>query len=696
MRSNQPLAGVAEKHQLDPQRLTAWITHLKEAKTDPHDPLHLWAVVAHDAKAADTDHLQEIVAGVVRQWQTQDGAVRRALAGADVIVDFTDAGDDDWMQDGVSFGVAPHRPGELQLGDDADSLLSGVMSYGALRRDPLWNGLKLAPGNHSELGKLSKWNRAGRTVRTKTFAINRKAAYYLVRGVGHAYAVVDSHRMINGPLHGALMKEIDAPQRHTWIAHDLSRYQGHGAHLEFIAKDDQPLEVLAVVQADEAPGNIDHSASRLLMSTLAGTAPKSLPHLAQRYQQLLSKVCQKLPRNQLTTTPDPAAGAALADWMLRNPQLLREASQQQQRQAAALFADYRSQRKKLTDHIIWQSYTALAMWDGNGVDERLLVRGNPRTPGDAVPRGLPAAIGGPRRPTLVSGSGRLELARRLVDETNPLTARVMVNRVWHHLFGRGIVASVDNFGVLGGQPTHPQLLDHLADRFMREGWSLKQLIRSIVLSRAYRMSSYGDPAAVETDPQNLLLHQMPIRRLEAEAVRDAILAVSGRLDKKLFGPSVDVYLTPFMQGRGRPKSGPLDGGGRRSIYVAVRRNFLAPMMLAFDAPIPFMTMGRRNVSNVPAQALTLMNDPLVVEQSRLWAARVLKDRGASTQERITSIYETAFARPPNDEELAAAEDFLATQARELGLTAEMAKRDPRVWADLCHVLMNAKEFIFIQ
>src|SRR5262249_46091969 len=163
-----------------------------------------------------------------------------------------------------------------------------------------------------------------------------------------------------------------------------------------------------------------------------------------------------------------------------------------------------------------------------------------------------------------------------------------------------------------------------------------------------------------SDPQNLLLHRMRLKRLEGEAIRDAILAVSGRLDTRQYGRSVSVYLTPFQDGRGRPETGPLDGDGRRSIYLAVRRNFLASFLLAFARPIPFSTVGRRTVSNVPAQALILMNDPFVQEQAAVWAKRVVED-GGSTEERIDAMYEAALGRAPTLDELAACREFLGHQ-----------------------------------
>jgi hypothetical protein len=278
--------------------------------------------------------------------------------------------------------------------------------------------------------------------------------------------------------------------------------------------------------------------------------------------------------------------------------------------------------------------------------------------------------------------------------------------------GRGIVPSVDNFGVLGQEPTHPELLDYLATEFMEDGWSIKRLIRRIMLSSTYQQSSgrhgYSPEArfgvqgsdareAAAADPQNLLFHRQNLKRLEGEAIRDAMLAISGRLDMAISGPSVPIYLTPFMEGRGRPKeSGPLDGAGRRSIYIAVRRNFLSPMMLAYDTPIPFSTIGRRNVSNVPAQALILMNDAFVAEQALLWARRILEDGQASPQDRIRNMYLAAFSREPTDAETAAAVAFLKEQARELGLAEHKGTQEERVWRDLAHVILNVKEFVFVE
>src|SRR5262249_24394508 len=248
-----------------------------------------------------------------------------------------------------------------------------------------------------------------------------------------------------------------------------------------------------------------------------------------------------------------------------------------------------------------------------------------------------------------------------------------------------------DFGALGQPPSHPELLDYLAGQLIKNGWSLKHMHRLLLLSCTYQMSSRAQATTDEQDPDSKLWHRMSVRRLEAEAIRDAMLAVSGRLDGTLFGPGVPPHLTSFMVGRGRPEaSGPVDGNGRRSIYLTVRRNFLTPMFLAFDYPTPFSTMGRRTVSNVPAQALTLMNNPFVLQQAEVWARRVLAEPGLSPKDRVTRMYVTAFGRPPTEAELADTLAFLGDGARQYGRADDL-----RAWRDLCHVLFNTKEFIFI-
>ncbi|MEE3001692.1 MAG: PSD1 and planctomycete cytochrome C domain-containing protein [Planctomycetota bacterium] len=329
----------------------------------------------------------------------------------------------------------------------------------------------------------------------------------------------------------------------------------------------------------------------------------------------------------------------------------------------------------------------LAAQDGTPEDEYVFIRGEHRNPGPIVPRRFIASIGGEAQEAVQGSSGRLELADRILDASNPFPARIMVNRTWHHLFGQGLSGSPDELGAMGMPPTHPELLDHLATRF-RSNWSMKDLVRSIVMSSTYRMgTSNPDPRCAEIDPDNLLLHSAPRRRLGAEALRDSVLAVSGRLDMTMGGSPVPVHLTEFMTGRGRPgASGPLDGNGRRSIYQEVRRNFLPPMLQAWDLPVPCRPVGVRLESNVPSQYLVLMNDPFIREQAGFWADRLLEDASLDLSDRIEQMYLSAYGRPPSSEETALAHEFLAADAE---------RSQNEVLADFAHVLFNTKEFVFL-
>jgi hypothetical protein len=664
---------------------------------------------AEELAAIDAKHWPEIIAAVVKgiepkldelagklveaaKTPSSDelGVLAPDLAGCETIIDFQTAPASEWRADGPLFGDGPVRAGQVVLGASGSSPLE-VAPYGAARQDLAWQAANIASPSEGDQGRLGGWMRAGRAIKTPKWTLKSGQVHYLIEGAGHVYAAVDSHALVNGPLHGELAKDTggnsDLPMR--WITHDLSRYAGHRVHLEFSPKVGEDFRVLLVVEGAQRPPEPKNRANTLL--------PANVTHEAAR--DLIRSTLEMLSADKVMADSQPQDRAVLVNWLISQASL----SDKPPKELSDALAAYTADRERVTAGIRSESRVCLAMWDGSPTDEHLLVRGNHKTIGPAVPRRLLTAIdvasGGRQPPEASVQNNRLTLARKLTDPTNPFTSRVMVNRVWHHLFGRGIVPSTDNFGVLGQEPTHPELLDHLAQQFIKEGWSLKRLIRSIVLSDTYQQASGRrdppDDIAEQADPQNLNFHRQNLRRLEGEAIRDAILAISGRLDRTQFGPSVPVHLTPFMQGRGRPgNSGPLDGAGRRSIYISVRRNFLAPMMLAFDTPIPFSTVGRRNVSNVPAQALILMNDPFVAEQSLTWARKVLADKDASPESRIRRMYAQAFSREPTPEETAATISFLESQAREYGLSA--AANEDRVWADLAHVLFNVKEFVFVE
>ncbi|HEX5270771.1 MAG TPA: PSD1 and planctomycete cytochrome C domain-containing protein, partial [Gemmataceae bacterium] len=549
----------AAARRLDAALLRGWVNATLNAARDRDDPLHAWAVVATDPAAKDARRVGELLRPVADEMRRRDAAADAVLKGAQVVIDYAHCASADWMPDDAAFGPGPVRPGDVRLTADGPR----VVERGAAEYDRDFDGLRLAPGAETDPGALGRVTvRSGRTLCTPTFRLTTGRVFYLVRGAGAAYASVGSHVEIDGPLHAQLVTSLPAGKDFHWAGQDLTRYRGLDAHLEFTAAPGSDFAVALVVQAEQAPGPIGRPSHVLL--ALADES-KSVEALAAGYGRLFAGLAKRLAADDLAGSPDDAR---LAGWLLRHRELVGETKALDEKVEAL-----RAAEKKAATAIRADSRLCLAMLDGSGVDEHVFVRGSPKAAGEPAPRRFLEALAGPEPLAPAHGSGRLELARQMTDPSvNPLIARVMVNRVWHHVFGRGIVASVDNFGVLGEAPTHPELLDFLADRFVKDGWSVKRLIRSLVLTHAYQMSSNPDARARQLDPQDLLLYSMRVRRLEAEAIRDAILAASGRLDRHLYGPSVPIHLTPFLDGRGRPASGPLDGDGRRSLYLAVRRN----------------------------------------------------------------------------------------------------------------------------
>jgi hypothetical protein len=327
-------------------------------------------------------------------------------------------------------------------------------------------------------------------------------------------------------------------------------------------------------------------------------------------------------------------------------------------------------------------------------DERIGIRGSYNELGEAVPRGGIRFLGGPTLPTTSKSSGRLQLAEAIASPKNPLTARVYVNRVWLHLFGEGLVRTPDDFGHLGEPPVHGELLDYLASRFIADGWSTKKLIRLLVQSATWRQASIPTSLAKNVDPENRLWHHMPMRRLQAESIRDAILATSGRLDKKLYGPPIEPYRTAEDRAK-RLLKGPLDGEGRRSIYL--RMTLMEPprFLVLFNQPFPNLTVGKRDVANTPDQALAMLNDPFVIAMARHWGDRMASDESPTFERKLAIMFEDAFSRPPTQEDTARLHALWDKLILIRNLPQAQAFRDATVWQEMAHALLNAKEFIYV-
>jgi hypothetical protein len=320
-----------------------------------------------------------------------------------------------------------------------------------------------------------------------------------------------------------------------------------------------------------------------------------------------------------------------------------------------------------------------------------LLRGDPNAKGERMQPGFVtvATYGNP--PTEIppadgrTSGRRRALAEWIASPQNPLTARVIVNRIWHHHFGRGIVATLDNFGKMGEPPTHPELLDYLAVEFMQRGWSIKQMHRLMMTSDAYQMASAFDAANDrEKDPQNQYLWRFRAQRLDAEIVRDSILAASGSVNLTAGGPPVfpplpKELLSSVSFGVWKTQDDGPDTW-RRSVYVYRRRGLVFPMFQVFDLPEQNVTAGARNVSTVPTQALTLLNDPFVLRQAERFADRVRREAGDNLEKQIDLAYRIALTRAPTRAELSIA----------------MASASDRALVDLTDVLLNLNEFVYIR
>jgi cytochrome c553 len=297
------------------------------------------------------------------------------------------------------------------------------------------------------------------------------------------------------------------------------------------------------------------------------------------------------------------------------------------------------------------------------------VRGNPNTLGEEAPRRMMSILTVDDAPSFSKGSGRLELAQAIASKDNPLTARVIVNRIWQHHFGAGLVRTPSNFGALGERPTHPELLDHLATRFIQSGWSLKKLHRDIMLSATYQLSSRFDANNQQLDPENKLLWQTSRRRLEVEAWRDAMLAVAGSLDRTLGGPSSDLAAPDNR---------------RRTLYGSVSRHELNPLLRLFDFPDPNITSDARTATTVPLQQLFVLNSEFMVQSAKALAER-LRQTAPDDASRIRHAFVLLYGRPASERELRLGLDFVT------GPNGQTLSR----WEQYTQVLLSANEFLYV-
>ena len=624
---------------------------LEAATRNENHPLHAWAQLRGKEGAEFTPALHTIAARL-------DGEmVARKKFNSDSFKPAWDLTGDDvsrWFLYGINPPDAVRLPGEFTIEPEGDRVTAGLLPAGVFShlRSQKHNGVFSSP---------------------RFQLTNDSVSIRVVGGKGaRVRLITDNYPIGQGNIFPQANLNSDAP---TWVRLDTAYRKGSMAYLEFATAEDVTSRdrsapgpggrsffgVERVVFHDgKTPPKEELTAKDWLLSS---TAPNSSTELAKRLTDQLSAAIAAWRRDSMTE-----AQRVLLDSFIRSgllPSTLPDLPP-----VAALVADYR----RLEGEIPLPRRVP-GIVEATGYDAPLLSRGDPKKPLDVVPRAYLQLIAA--HPYATKASGRLELANDIVNPSNPLTSRVLVNRIWLHLFGRGLVGTVDNFGRLGEKPTHPELLDFLAARFVEKGWSSKELIRFLVTTRAFQMSSDASPLAREKDPSDELLSHARVRRIEAESIRDSLLAISGRLDPTMFGVGVNA-LAPAQDQR------------RRSVYLTVRRNFLSPFLETFDAPRPFSTLGKRAVTNVPAQSLALLNDPFVIEQAAQWADTMLRAEADSDQ-RIRRMFEAALARAPSDFELAGSRTYLADLAREHG-----DGKDKLAWRDFAQSLFNLKEFIYLR
>ena len=491
--------------------------------------------------------------------------------------------------------------------------------------------------------------------------------------------------------------------RMEWVQWDVTYWKGFTAYVELATRDDvtkiyydpkkfktRPEERTDGRSAIGAGRILFHETKETPMETrppllhlLRGAAPRSPGDLARRTGRRLV--------DAIEAWRDGGASelqAAYLDAFVRADLLPR--SRARLPSVDALLTEYREIEGQVP-----VPRRAPSVLDEAAPDHPFLVRGDQDARGAPVPRRYLAALDSV--PYTDPGRVRLGLAQDLASSDNPLTARVMVNRIWRYLFGYGIVRTTDNFGKLGDPPTHPELLDHLAARFVEEGYSIKSMVRRLATSRTYRMSSGASADSLRKDPANRLHQHANLRRLDAGEIRDAMLRVSGSLDPKPYGPSIPVYHEiGKLKSKGLVPSGPLDGAGRRSIYQEIRRNAYNPFLEAFGLPKPASTLGQRDQTNVPAQSLTLLNSPFAWHQAEAWGRHLAAGEGNTATSRIRHMFLKALGREPSAVEAARAEEYLSTLIAERKTREHLILTDRRIWTDLAHALFNLKNFIYVQ
>ena len=530
----------------------------------------------------------------------------------------TDEGYKMWFGEGNGLPSKPYEAGDFVLLRDGDDVVERILPGGV----------------HSH--SISRKHR-GFLASKRLHLDDETDVWFHVAGQGGPSARYSvQHYPRNGTVYP--IRSVDKAD-HYLLKYGLGYWTGDDVHFEVATAPDAPIhtrnnndswfslrEVIVRKKSDPDPVRNSREFLAPIFAAAEKAKPNSMEDIAKLFEQALS---HSISAWASSTAHD--AQAMLIDRALQGGLIPNNSDQNG---VKALLVEYRELENQIP-----QPTRVPGLAESEAWDHPLFDRGNHKKPLEPVSRRFLEAIDS--KPFESPRSGRLELADAVLAPDNPLTTRVIANRIWHYTFGNGIVATPDNFGKLGAKPSHPELLDYLANRFVKDGWSFKRAIKFLVTSDTWKAAWQASPAAQQLDPGNQLLSHANLRRLDAEAIRDSILATAGRLDREMYGGTVDT--------NGR--------SNRRSVYVRTRRNSLDQFLSTFDAPVPFATKGKRDATNVPAQSLTMMNDPFVKRMASEWAnSERVKDENENRV--IAVMFETAFGRPARDNELDAMVNYV--------------------------------------
>ena len=607
------------KSQLREQLAEDWTQSLDSTQLAKHpalgnaadNPDHIFALLAR--VQMETKQTEEFSAAWFRSlsWLSDSVAPKSGQAGKQFfktnLANSKDYGT--WYPNGQGLSVGPSIAGDFSVAPDGESVLLGIYPSGVY--------------SHT----LSSKHPARLT--SPDFVVPENSHLWIrVIGGGNSsvrYVVQDY------PRNGTVYPVATLKPQWNWQRFDLSYWAGDRIHVELAAAKDAPLLTKAdsrswfgatemLVTNKDAPAPKETGVGDAMLLAVKDLEPRSTNEVAAATKQAIQKAINAW-KQKRTTSPQAMLLQQCIDMGLLSNKIADHPNCQ------AFVDKYR--KLEATIPVVRR---VPGLDETRGRQQPLYVRGNHKNPGEIIPARFLEAIDG--QPYAENQNRRLKLAEDLLRDDNPLTRRVIVNRLWHHLFGEGIVRTPDNLGRMGQLPTHPELLDYLATRFSADGWSLKSMIRLMVTSRAWQQASVPSDEAIASDPSNLWLSHANLRRLDAEAIRDSLLQSSGVLNRDQFGPPV---------GGENP---------RRSVYVRVIRNSLDPFLRAFDFPEPFSTTGRRDNTNVPAQSLMLMNDPRVAGFAQEFARNTLTDETLQSDgDRIRSMLTKGLGRFPSEHEI---------------------------------------------